>query len=132
MGQGWEAGAGAMTAHPSVYQKAKRRGECEIWSVKKRRPCRGFAFDKNGRRYFAFANGCVKSQARLLSEILVGRSLEPDESVHHINGNRSDDRLANFQVVPTQAHLQFHAFVDNGKPAPPELARVFRFVREAA
>ena len=41
---------------------------------------------------------------RLLAEQQLGRPLEPGEVVHHVNGDRSDNRLENLQVLPSQGH----------------------------
>ena len=41
---------------------------------------------------------------RLIAEQQLGRPLEPGEVVHHVNGDRSDNRLENLQVLPSQGH----------------------------
>lgn len=43
---------------------------------------------------------------RLVAQTLLGRSLAPGEVVHHRNGDKSDNRACNLQVLPSQrAHM---------------------------
>ena len=41
------------------------------------------------------------TQHRLVMAISLGRALRPDESVHHCNGDRTDNRLANLELWST-------------------------------
>ena len=41
---------------------------------------------------------------RMLAEETLGWSLAPSEVVHHINGDRSDNRLENLRVLRSQGH----------------------------
>lgn len=45
------------------------------------------------------------SFARFLLSVHLGRVLGPTEEVDHINGNRTDDRLENLQVVSSSQNL---------------------------
>lgn len=49
---------------------------------------------------------------RLLAEQKLGRYLEPGETVHHINGDRRDNRIENIQIVTHREHGRIH----NGNP----------------
>ena len=49
---------------------------------------------------------------RLVMEVKLGRPLEPDEEVHHINGDRLDCRPQNLEVRKVEDHRRFL----NGRP----------------
>lgn len=44
---------------------------------------------------------------RLVMETKLGRPLEPDEEVHHLNGDRLDCRPENLAVVKLEEHRAF-------------------------
>ena len=44
----------------------------------------------------------------LVMECVIGRWLEENEVVHHINGNRQDNRKENLQLMTSKEHARFH------------------------
>ena len=45
---------------------------------------------------------------RLLAEIKIGRKLEDDEVVHHIDGNHLNNDIENLQVMKRSEHMSLH------------------------
>jgi hypothetical protein len=56
----------------------------------------------------ADVNGYVLEH-RIIAEGLIGRFLQPQEDVHHINGDHSDNRPENLQVMSRSDHMAIHA-----------------------
>lgn len=54
-------------------------------------------------------NGQTVLQHRLVMECMLGRLLEPNEVVHHRNGDRTDNRADNLQVLDQRSHGLEHA-----------------------
>jgi len=52
---------------------------------------------------FAMSGGQVY-QHRLVMEKYLGRYLTKEEHVHHLNGNRKDNRLVNLQLITNSKH----------------------------
>ena len=52
--------------------------------------------------------GTSSATYRKVAEEMLGRALRPGEVVHHINGNRSDNRYENLAVLPEQEHRRLH------------------------
>lgn len=57
---------------------------------------------KTYRKYYG------KHEHRVVAEQMLGRPLEPDEVVHHINGDKRDNRLENLQVLSRSEHSRLH------------------------
>jgi hypothetical protein len=63
-------------------------------------------------------NGKQVNVCRYVMEQKLGRQLEPGEYVHHINGNKLDDRPENLEVVTAKAHATIHLL---GKSLPDDV-----------
>lgn len=66
------------------------------------------------RRHFAI------QRARIVMEKYLGRLLKPEEVVHHINGDITDDRIENLMLFPnTNEHIkEHHRLLGHKTPAP--------------
>ncbi len=61
----------------------------------------------NGYIYLWTPNG-FKREHRLIMEKQIGRKLSKKESVHHINGIRSDNKLKNLIIMDASKHAAYH------------------------
>ena len=57
--------------------------------------------DENGKRIFI-------DEHRLIMEKHLGRKLNKNEIVHHINGDKRDNRIENLQVMTLSEHSRMH------------------------
>ena len=51
----------------------------------------------------------------LVAEEILGRLLNPEEHVHHINHKRADNRKSNLVVMTKHEHLRLHGLAGNRK-----------------
>lgn len=69
-----------------------------------RRPTKG----KDGYMYVWFSDGSGMKEHRYIMEQNIGRKLEQNECVHHIDGNRTNNDLSNLQLMTIGEHSKLH------------------------
>lgn len=84
------------------YVRNHRHGDPRI-----RRTRSGETFTDGGYRRI-YVDGCSVLEHRHLIEQKLGRTLEPDEIVHHRNRNTSDNTLENLELMKRGAHSSLH------------------------
>lgn len=62
----------------------------------------------SGYRYVWFTDGSCQPEHRYLVEKALGRKLNRDEVVHHIDGDRSNNALENLVVLSRGEHSKIH------------------------
>lgn len=60
-------------------------------------------------------NGEGKKEHIAIMEAHVGRAIKPTEIVHHINGDRSDNRLENLQLMTRGEHSRLHREIEKSE-----------------
>lgn len=65
---------------------------------------------------------------RLVMERHLGRKLDRREHVHHLNGDKGDNRLENLKVVDLSEHNRLH---QQGRPLKPKLRERIVALKEA-
>ena len=68
----------------------------------------GGLFQSGGRAFIVCRDGTLLLYYRGLVEAHLRRELTPSEVVHHINGDSTDDRIENLQVLTQSEHINLH------------------------
>lgn len=99
----------------SAVHKGKKRVFTEEWKShisegrKRYWDKRAKGYDiHNGYVRLSRGSDCGKLEHVAIMEQTIGRRIRKDEVVHHINGNRSDNRIENLQLMTRSEHCRIH------------------------
>lgn len=53
-------------------------------------------------------NGKTRDEHRVIIEKAIGRTLSNNEVVHHINGEKKDNRIENLEILSKSEHIKLH------------------------
>ena len=68
----------------------------------------GVWLSSNGYRVLGIGHGKGRAEHKVVMEEILGRSLAKDEVVHHKNGNKTDNRPENLEVMTRAQHMRLH------------------------
>ncbi len=94
---------------PMSEEDKRKRSEANIryWDSHRKE-----VLNKNG--YLSLCVGNKREYVhRIVMEEHLGRKLTDNEAVHHINGDRTDNRIENLQLLSRAEHSKLHA-IKNG------------------
>lgn len=69
---------------------------------------KGRRIDKQGYVLIRVGPGIWRMEHQIIAESVLGRSLKPKEVVHHINGDKSDNRKINLLICSASYHQRLH------------------------
>lgn len=104
--------------HKRKLSEAKRRRPVTYWKGKKRP---GMTGDKNPnfkKGKHKNTNGYIRLSSRqyehrAVMEAHIGRKLLKQEHVHHIDGDKSNNKISNLMLFPTNsAHQKYHQLLN--------------------
>lgn len=80
------------------------------WLMAGRRDRRGRVRVWLGRKHPYAQKGGQQWRYRYVAMMFLGRRLQPDEHVHHLDGNVSNDHPSNLAVVAAEYHGSYHCW----------------------
>lgn len=91
---------------------------------------RGYSIDDGYRKVLSGKGGYVKEHRKVVEDVL-GRPLRTDEIIHHINVNRSDNRIENLTILSKSEHSKVHGYLRGlGKMTESEYQAIIQAGRE--
>lgn len=95
-----------MSGRHGRHAKATRNGR---WNEGRMLSSHGYVLVRVGKGHpLAFGNGYAYEH-ELVATVALGRPLAPNETVHHLNGEKTDNRWDNLWVSTRSDHAKVHA-----------------------
>lgn len=111
-----------MKTERSLSHRLNQTGEKNgMWKGGKSIASNGYVLIRVGKGHHLADVRGYAYEHRLVAEHMLGRCLEPGEIVHHVNGDKTDNRPCNLEVVVGNAeHSARHRKYDRGLRLPNE------------
>jgi len=84
---------------------------------------KGGTYVQNGYRFVLMPDRSYRQEHRVVMEAHLGRPLLPTEVVHHINGDKADNRPENLKVLSGQGEHRKHHAPTRGLPVHDWISR---------
>jgi hypothetical protein len=89
------------------YHKSRRGKRSPNWKGGRKKTVHGYIELYDPNHPHSDTNGYVKEHIAVVTKH-IGRSLEGNEVVHHVNGIRDDNRLINLELMDKADHIAMH------------------------
>jgi hypothetical protein len=102
-------GAKKLIGRPNPSTRKRNLTNNPMWNKSKKIQKKPFTtINWNGYSMVYIGKGKYRREHILIMEKHIGRKLESNECVHHINGYKQDNRLENLQLMTKSEHMKLH------------------------
>lgn len=99
---------GGLRGKPRVFSDQHKQNMRLAKLKRGERHAKGTSIKPNGYVEITRGENKGKSEHRVIMENHLGRKLKPNEVVHHINHEKTDNRIENLQVMTAEEHNRLH------------------------
>ena len=83
--------------------------KCKLCSRRKIRIVNKDGYYERAVSNHPFAHRGYVEEHRIIMEIHIGRFVKPEEIIHHMNGNKLDNRIENLELTTRAEHCKLHS-----------------------
>ena len=113
---------GKLSSKPNLGRKWSKETKNKMRNAKLGKGA-GTSLKPNGYIEITMGENKGKGQHRILMEQHIGRKLNSSEVVHHIDKNRSNNKMNNLELMTRSEHAKHHALENNELRQRNELGR---------